>query len=167
MKNPIAITLTLMSLIVLTGCSAIADLQMKKERLADGSTVYVNSNIIPTPNWGCREVARPQSYDWGSIKRRGQFSLSGPQGLLRKKALAYANQQRLKVNYINLQVPEGKTFSVSRGRSTSYYNLNRSARAYAMFYQCQKINPDKKLSVHKSTNIGVGIGTDVSMTPAP
>lgn len=155
------------AMLALTGCSTmknlrnkVADFQIQKKQLADGSTVYMDMNVTPTADWNCKTVGTQQSYNWAMIKTEAQFKFTSGYGLLMDNALAYANQQQLKVNYINLIIPEEKTFSVSKGSFTNYHNLNRGAQAHAVFYQCERINPNHQLAVRKSTNFGIGIGKE-------
>ncbi len=151
MKKTVAVLFMGSAISLLSACNTLANLQTQKTQLQNGNTVYTDINVTPTDNWGCKEVGAPQSYTWSKLQDEGQFKLTGASGLLKDNALAYANQQNLNINYINLTIPKQKTLSI--GSSDSFI-LNDNAQAIATFYQCQQINPDHKLSAVKTSNIG-------------
>lgn len=137
----------------------IANAEMQKKQLASGRTVYVDFNVMPSPDWKCKNVGTPQVYDWSLIKVQAQLHpLANAHTLLTQKALDYANQQNLKVNYINLQTPIEKQFSTTRGRLTTSRNLNSDATAVALYYQCQKINPEHKIGWERRYVTSVNVG---------
>jgi hypothetical protein len=140
---------------ILAGCSALAKMQIHHHQLADGSTVGVVINLPPTPNWGCTSAGAVQSYNWMEIQREGALSIKGGIGLLTDKALAYANQEHLKINYINLHLPNQQTVTTGTGRFTSSNVVNQSAQATASYYLCQRINPEGKVGGVTSQDLAV------------
>ncbi len=146
----------------LSGCSTmtdkLADLQLQKKQLANGKTVYVDTNVLPTANWGCTMVDAPQYYNWAQIRLQGQFQWGGPYGILTQKALDYANQQNLQINYINLGIPTENTFSTGSGRFTDHHNLNPNAMAVTAFYNCRQINPEHRLGAEQKNDMSVRFG---------
>jgi len=162
MKKIIANLFLSGSFILLTGCatmntvqSKIADMQMQKKQLANGNTVYIDYNVPPTSEWNCKSIDTPQSYNWATLQMQGQFQLRGSHGLLMDKALAYANQQNLNINYINLQIPAENTFTTGSGNVTNSINLNPSAPAIAYYYRCQKINPRHQLGIQRRNEAAI------------
>ncbi|QLH42142.1 MAG: hypothetical protein HWD59_05055 [Coxiellaceae bacterium] len=99
-------------------------------------------------------MGEPQYYNWAEIQTKGQFSLKGAHGLLMDKALAYADQEELKTNYINLVIPDEKTFTTGHDRTTTSTERNRS-QAAAVYYQCQQINPNHKIGVEKRSDFSI------------
>jgi len=126
-----------------------ADLQMQKRQLANGDTVWMNFNLKPTQAWACNQVAVSPRYNWAWLKMKAPYNLSSsPYSLLIDNSLDYANQQHLKTNYITLVIPNEMTLN--------NINLHPSAKAFAEYYQCAKINPEHNLGAVKKTAIGVG-----------
>jgi hypothetical protein len=135
----------------------LADAGVQKKQLADGQLVSVAINVAPTANWGCKKIGVSPAYNWAEIQTQGAFRLSGDVGLLTDKALEYANQQNLRANYINLQIPDGKTLTMAYGKFSSASNLAPQNQAFAFYYQCARINPEHKFSVQKSTDVGFSV----------
>ncbi len=110
------------------------------ETLANGTEVQWG-NIQPTTAWGCMAVANTH-YRWSILKSEGQFtSLNADMGgtkALKKKALAYASANNLKINYIYYTTP-----TTISGVAGSAANELVNPYAYAYYYQCQTINPPK------------------------
>lgn len=138
---------------LLPACATLANLELQKKPLANGNTAYIDYNLAPTQNWGCKQIDYPQYYNWQALKMSGQFTLEGGRGLLADKAIAYANQMNLNPNYINLQIPEEQTSSTSAGRLTHYTSLNPNAQAIVSYYQCTVINPDHKIGWVQKNNV--------------
>ncbi len=147
--------------VLFSGCSSmnamhdkLADMEMQKKQLANGQTVYLDINLEPTPAWGCDKIGARQAYDWRLLQTEGQFTLSGKYGLFTEKAIAYANQNNLSPNYINLIIPEDKSFSVSVNKE-DIYKEDSTNNVYADYYQCDRINPEHKIGVqtHQDTNV--------------
>jgi hypothetical protein len=111
----------------------LADMTMQKKQLADGSTVYMDINVPPTAAWHCQEIGERQSYNWQMLQVKSMFG-KGPHYALMANALDYANQNNLKPNYINLNIPDETTFSTGDSKSTTSYNLHPGANAIASFY---------------------------------
>lgn len=162
--------------ILLSACSTVgnsitshlANAEMQKKQLANGNTVYIDYNLTPTQDWNCQQVGSPQSYNWALLKTEGQLHLTGPMGLLRDKALDYANQQNLNPNYINLYIPSTWGFETGNARKTNTTNLSPNAQAVATYYQCQLINPEHKLGVIKGQGkVGVFVGSAPSPAAGP
>jgi hypothetical protein len=168
MKKIMLITLlTASSLLgLLSACSTmnsmqktLADMEMQKRQLANGSTVFVGLNLPPAADWGCHAVGYSQTYDWAMLRMQGQFTVSGARGLLMDKALTYANQHdMLKINYINIVVPNQNTFTTSNGGMSRSIDLNPGAQAVLEYYQCKVINPHHQIGWEKGTDVSVAVG---------
>jgi hypothetical protein len=145
--------------IFLAGCGTLhdqlADMSMQKKKLADGSPVSMGINIPPAANWRCNMVTSPKSFNWASLNSESAFTLGNATTLLMDKALAHANQQGLKINYINLQIPPENSFNTGSHRFQMRENLTPNANAFAGYYQCQRINPEHRIGMTKSTDYGV------------
>jgi len=151
--------------VTLAGCSTMSelhdklvDMQLQKKQLANGKTVYVNTNVLPAANWGCAMTDAPQYYNWAEIRMAGQFQFAGPIGLLTQKALDYANQQSLKANYINLGIPTENTVSTGPGRLEAYADLHPNTQAVITYYTCHRINPEHRLGAIQKTDSWVKVG---------
>ncbi len=142
----------------LTGCAVLAKLQVQKKQLADGSLVSVVINLPPTPDWNCTSAGVMQSYNWVQLQTEGAYTIKGDIGLLTDKALAYANQAHLKINYINLRIPNQQTFTTGAGPVTSSTVINQNAQATASYYLCQRINPEGKVGGVTSQDLSVTAG---------
>lgn len=69
------------------------------------------------------------------LKFEGQFkSFSGGYGLLRKKAVAYADEHKLKTNYVYYRIPD--SLSVN---GINLSALTNSDQVEVIYYQCGKI----------------------------
>ncbi len=166
MKKSVLSILFVSSTVLLSACTTLngihdklADMEMQKRQLADGSPVYIDFNSTPTANWGCKEYGTLQSYNWQELQVQAQFHFtSNAHSMLMDNALAYANQQNLKLNYLNLQIPTEKTFSTSSGNSTTSLVLNSDAQAVASFYRCKLINPEHNIGWEKKEDISVSVG---------
>ncbi len=122
----------------------------------NGNTVYINYNVTPTASWGCGSLVASESYNWAMLKTKGQFlSLRGPTGYLMNKAIDYANDNKLDINYIDLQIPSEVSLSLGDGKVSNSINLSPLDKAYANFYKCHKINPDHKISATRDLDIGI------------
>lgn len=134
----------------LSGCTTLAKLQMQKENLANGNTVYINS-VVPEPSWNCLQIANasPQ-WNWGWLSLQATlhpFTYNNiPYLVLKQKAIDFANQHNLSPNYIYLSIPSGI--------SVGSLNLDSMESASASYYNCERINPDNKIAY--GTGIGVG-----------
>lgn len=157
MKTPNYLLLIFMSgtISLLSACSTmqnlhndLANAELQKKQLANGHTAYINTNVTPTMDWNCKEIGTPQSYNWATLRTEGQFHLSGPVGLLTANALNYANQQNLNPNYINLEIPTEKTIEG--------FNIHPHAQAVAVYYQCERINPQHKIGFQKKESLSFG-----------
>ena len=85
--------------------------------------------------------------------------MGGAEGVLTDGAVKYLSSHSLHANYVNLKIPETTSLVVStHKRSADYYDLSKEAVAIVEFYQCQKINPDRKLGAVKENTIGIGAG---------
>ena len=161
MKTPyifVAITV-FFSTILLQGCDSIANLQNKAltVKTSDGSKVNFNTNLTPSLAWGCNEVGTAQRYNWAQTQMT-EFNLKSPEMRLVDKGIRYLTMNDLKANYINLLLPETKTFSLSKNpKATTYYNRNLKNDAVLVFYQCQRINPELKLGIKSESNLGISI----------
>lgn len=148
--------------ILLSGCTTLhdklADMSVFKKQLANGDTLNFGTNIVPTASWGCKAVGPVQSYNWAEIKNSAAFTFGNGQTVLMDKAVAYANQQNLKVNYVNLRIPEESTFSVESSVISNEWNLRPDAQAKIFYYQCERINPEHKMSYTKKKGVGMKIG---------
>lgn len=150
-------------LIASTGCASmassfqnkLADLQLQKKQLANGKPVYIDVNLEPASNWACTQVGVPQYYNWSEIRMQSQFQWGGWWGLLTDKALAFANQQNLNTNYINLVIPDENTFSTGTGRFSVHHHLNNYSQAEIHYYQCRAINPSHALGHQEKTDVDV------------
>jgi len=146
MRKQILTNLVILSAaLALTGCSTmkdlkngLADLQLEKKTLNDGQTVYVDYNVEPTAEWGCRKVDRTLSYNWAKFQFDAQFKFSNGMSYLMKEALTYANDNALKINYINLSVPNESTFNQSYGRVSIQQNLDPDAEAQIALKSLEK-----------------------------
>lgn len=161
-KQVISVLIIGASAVTLSACSTMAQLQLQKKQLSDGSVATIAHNLPPTADWGCKQIGTPQAYNWAMLKTQGQFNIKkGPYGMLADKAVGYANQQGLKPNYINLQIPNETTFTAGYKRSSTSYNFS-SAMAVASYYQCQRINPQNKIGWQKKTDTAILINADDS-----
>ncbi len=147
---------------LLSACSSmstmknkLADMQYQKKKLSDGSEVLLGINLAPTSAWKCKEIGTPQYYSWSTLQFQGQFNFRGPVGMLADKAVAAANQDNIKPNYINLYIPEEKLFTTGSSKATVSQNYNRDDNAVATYYQCQLINPERKIGSIKTKEVGV------------
>lgn len=144
-----------------SGCTTIknklADASMMKKQLANGSQVQIGTNVPPTANWGCKEVDMPLYMNWAKLKSQAAFSFDSGYNILMTKAIDYANLQNLRINYINLHIPEEKSFSAGSGSFSTVYDLRRGSQASASFYMCSVINPDRKIGYTTSTQMGYSI----------
>jgi len=148
-------------LCLLTGCmSTLADMQTANltKKMPDGSLVHYNYNVIPSAAWGCEEVGARQFYNWQQFQTDHQFQLSGPMGALSDQAVTYISENHLPANYVNMTIPDAKTFSVGSGAASLSFNRRKRDNAMLTFYHCQKINPDHRAGIMKSSNTGLSIG---------
>ncbi len=146
------------SIATLAGCSVLAKLQIQKKQLADGSPVSVAINLYPTPSWNCTPAGVMQSYNWVQLQTEGAYSFKGDVGVLTDKALAYANQAHLKINYINLHIPNQQTLTTGAGPITSSTVVNQNAQATASYYLCQRINPEGKVGGVTNQDLSITAG---------
>lgn len=160
MKKNIIQAALFVGTVLLSGCGAmhslekkVASMELKKEKLANGKTVYIDYNVTPTAVWGCQRKGITQSYSWEKIRTEGSFSFKGPYGLLMSNALSYANANHLDVNYINLTIPDENTTSTQSGRLSVKMIDNPNSTAMADFYRCKKINPNKDLGVIRNHDV--------------
>ena len=138
----------------------MASLQLQEKKLNSGHSVYINFNVSPTNNWQCRTLGTTQSYNWADLQTRGQFThVQGGRGLLIEKALEYANNENLDINYIDLQLPDESTTSIATGGLSIGMDNNPNANATASFYKCIQINPDSTVGHTKQTNTTINIGS--------
>jgi len=100
---------------------------MSKEPLANGSYAYVNG-VAPQDNWQCQHIGE-QSYNWAVDQMKGNLKLGGGYEVLREQALAYANNNNLNPNYIQLTIPEQV--------GVNGMNVTAFSKARATFYKCQ------------------------------
>ena len=161
MKTPyfFAVITVCFSVSLLEGCDSIANLQNEAltVKASDGSKVNVNTNLTPSLAWGCNEVGTAQRYNWAQAQMT-EFNLKSPEMRLVDKGIRYLAMNELKANYINLLLPETKTFSFSKNpKVTTYYNRDLKNDAILVFYQCQKINPERKLGMKSESNLGLSI----------
>ena len=162
---------------ILSGCTSLgnevasAQTHNLTKKMPDGSILHYDTNVTPTPDWGCTTVGTNQSYDWDTIQTEGQFSFSGPYGLLVDKAIDYLTVNDLKANYVDLIIPTSHTLSFSdSANSYSSYDMNSNSQAVIAMYNCQKINPDLKVGATQGTDIGIGVGAGantMSNSPMP
>lgn len=103
---------------------------IKQEKLANGTPVQVGW-MKPTGAWQCTQVDT-HSWNWALMKTQGMVSLS-PYTVFNEKALEYASQKNLKINYISLRAPN--EFDLGA------LNVTAFSKAVANYYQCKKINP--------------------------
>lgn len=96
------------------------------QTLADGTSVQVGMKR-PIPSWKCREIDSI-SYDWKKIKSESTASIS-PSDVLISKALKYADDNHLRMNYIFINTPD-------HGITNATYK-----KADTIYYQCQKVRP--------------------------
>lgn len=66
------------------------------------------------------------------LKAKGRFNLKGPYGLLINKAIAYADEQNLNPNYINLTIPDEHYFTTGSSRVTNNIDLDPAAQAHKL-----------------------------------
>ena len=98
-----------------------------------------------------------QRYNWAQAQMT-EFNLKSPEMRLVDKGIRYLAMNELKANYINLLLPETKTFSFSKNpKVTTYYNRDLKNDAILVFYQCQKNNPERKLGMKSESNLGLSI----------
>lgn len=82
----------------------------------------------PQNEWQCAQIAR-SSENWGGDKFKSMVNWQGPYKMLADHAVTYANQYKLKVNYIYLDVP----VTVQAG----VFATDAFTNAYMNFYQCK------------------------------
>lgn len=97
-----------------------------EQTLADGTAVKVGMKR-PTASWKCKEIDSI-SYDWRKIRSESTATIS-PYAVLTKKALSYANDNHLSMNYIFIDTPD-------HGITNAPYK-----KADTIYYQCQKVRP--------------------------
>jgi len=123
---------------VLTACvihagNNIANL-MFKAKLNDGTSVEYG-NRFPPAAWQCERLAQ-NAYKWSSMVSKGAYThIRGGYGELQSKALNYASEQQLKINYIFYSTPEVTTLPASDPNSQD------QIYAHLYYYQCAKLNP--------------------------
>lgn len=142
------------ALSLLSGCATIHNLHNKlasaavlKYKLANGNTVYVDTNVVPTTAWGCSEVGTPMQRNWAWLKTKSQFEASSPEVYFTRQAINYADQHKLDPNYINLGIPEET--------SDNGITVGMMKKATASFYQCKKINPDHLIGGERKTSVTI------------
>jgi hypothetical protein len=137
--RPVAIVLTLAPLLAAcsfshTSVSSGVKNSLHQNHLASGAPVTLGE-MPPTSAWGC-EILDKQNYKWTLMKLEGQAEIVGGFVVVEKHALAYANKNKLKTNYIYYNIPG--TSSV--GGVNIDFVLNKD-RVPVIFYKCSKINP--------------------------
>lgn len=147
----------------LVACSAghavhdmLADASMRKCHLANGRPVSIGTNVIPTASWGCQEIGVRQAYSWYELRKEAMLRFNAPEGILMEKALNYANMTGLQPNYINALIPNKKSSSIN----IMGFGRTRSApmtTAFAVYYQCERINPNKQIGYTTETRSGFSI----------
>ena len=167
-KISIPFTGLLFLALTLSGCSTVnavkqtmANAQNQKRQLADGSTLNIDFNLQPTADWYCTQQGTQQSFDWGMIQNKGQFTMEGSFNMLLDQIANYASQNHLKANYANLITPGGIDISHSTGNFTA--TSSSDSIIYADYYSCKYINPDHKVTrMSRKTNVDFSTGSTPS-----
>lgn len=120
--------------VLLTACVSVKTNNVKKiddGKLADGTPVTLGS--VPVKNeWQCTQIGQTD-FNWKKLEMAAEYSDWGnTNGYFEKKALEYANEQKLHPNYIYHHAPA----DVGAGVVQNY-----DARAQVIYYNC--VNPPK------------------------
>jgi len=124
---------------LLAGCSVHTDMGSKyiskvtEERLQNGTLTKVGF-ITPEASWQCKRLDR-KTYNWASNEVKGMIKIGGGYEVLHEQAIAYANSQNLKPNYILLEVPQQT--------SINGFNLDYNADSAASYFKCKTTPPLK------------------------
>jgi hypothetical protein len=119
-----------MSLTLLAGCSSETTRikRITEEPLTNGKTVKVGYTA-PKPEWQCTLV-ETKSFTWSVEQFKAQFSfMQNGYTMLQKKALDYAKEKKLNVNYIYMDVPD--QYEVIG------LNLTAMSKAHVNYLQCK------------------------------
>ena len=128
-------------LILCSGCSTIAKLQVHDATLADGRVIKIGT-AQPTAKWKCQTIK-----EVAFARFSGRSIFDSDHSHLKKQALQYANEHHLNTNYIYLDIPGSM--------SVNGLDMNALKDGHASFYRCKQIKPEK-INWQKSVNVSAG-----------
>lgn len=106
--------------------------KISEEKLTAGKVTKVGYTA-PQPEWRC-DLLESQSYNWSNEQFKAQFSfMQNGYTMLQKKALEYAREKNLDVNYIYLDIP--KQWGMGSGPTS--ISFTPTAKAYINYLKCQ------------------------------
>lgn len=109
MKNILTTSCLIVTTALLTSCSmkmtmdSTSNKQIKETTLANKTTARIGYTPVKA-EWQCREIEKKYE-NIGANKMGGILKFGGADQVLQEHAVQYANQQKLKTNYIYLYTP--------------------------------------------------------------
>jgi hypothetical protein len=137
MNKLIVAILASTSAIVLSGCmldsthDSTTIKKISEEKLANGRVARIGF-VTPQHNWDCKQLDK-KSEMLAFDKMKGMLKFGGAYQVLQEQAIEYANQKKLKTNYIFLYMPS----QTSIGTTNISFNLDSMSESSATFYDCK------------------------------